>query len=248
MPRQKREKSITGIYHVMLRGIDKRAIFKDNIDYKIFLNYMVKAKDKSNFILYGYCLMPNHVHILLKTIDDELGDIIKRVAVGYVQYHNNKYARTGHLFQNRFKSKPIEDDNYFLTVLRYIHQNPMKANLVSGISDYKYSSYLEYITKKEGICETSYALEMFNDYNSFKSYMLDRNDNNCLGYNSKKKYSDEQLKLYILSFVNIDTLIYSDIKIRNEQLKVIKIKTMASNRQLSRVLGINRGVLERLKI
>lgn len=247
MPRQKREKSETGIYHVMLRGIDKRTIFFDKYDYMIFLNYIEKARDKSSCVLYGYCLMPNHIHLLLKTVEEEIGEVIKRIAVGYAQYHNKKYDRTGHLFQNRFRSKPVEDNSYFLTVLRYIHQNPIKAEIVNDISTYKYSSYLEYIKRgKKELCDTLYALKMFNDLNSFTQFMKNQDENICLNDNVRIKYSDERLKESISIIVNIDSLSKTDIKSRNEKLKEIKNKTKASNRQLSRVLGINRGILDRI--
>ncbi|WP_132995115.1 transposase [Sporanaerobacter acetigenes] len=90
MPRGTREKSESGIYHVMLRGIDKMDIFLSNSDYEKFLYYIREAMDKSNFVVYGYCLMTNHVHLLIKTETEEIGDIVRRIAVGYAQYHNLK--------------------------------------------------------------------------------------------------------------------------------------------------------------
>jgi REP element-mobilizing transposase RayT len=104
MPRVPRKLSRLNLYHVILRGIDKRNLFLSTEDYEKFPYYIFKAKESCNFSLFAYCLMTNHVHLLVKTEEVELGDIIKRIAVGYVQYHNNKYGRTGHLIQNRFKS------------------------------------------------------------------------------------------------------------------------------------------------
>lgn len=89
--------------------------------------------------------MTNHVHMLLKTETEEIGDVVKRITLGYAQYHNVKNGRTGHLFQNRFKSEPVNTDEYFLVVLRYIHQNPIKAGIVKRIEDYRWSSYNAYI-------------------------------------------------------------------------------------------------------
>ena len=143
MARSARVKSKTGIYHVMLRGIDKRNIFLAEEEYIAFLKYLKKAQEKTEFNIYAYCLMTNHVHLLLKT-EEPVGDIIKRVTVGYAQYHNIKNGRTGHLFQNRFKSEVVETDKYFLTVLRYINQNPIKAGLVQDMKQYKWSSYPKY--------------------------------------------------------------------------------------------------------
>ncbi|SHK30443.1 transposase, partial [Paramaledivibacter caminithermalis] len=103
MARKRRERSKTGIYHIMLRGIDGRNMFIDNEDREKFIEALFNAKEKGQFLLYGYCLMDNHVHLLIKE-GEEVGASIKRMTVSYVQWHNNKYGRTGHLFQNRFKS------------------------------------------------------------------------------------------------------------------------------------------------
>ena len=130
MSRVSRKKSKTGIYHIMLRGIDKRNIFLDNEDRKKFIEKLKIARETAGFRLHGYCLMDNHVHLLIEE-NEEIGTSIKRITVGYVQWHNNKHERTGHLFQNRYLSEPVETDAYLLTVLRYIHQNPVKAKITS---------------------------------------------------------------------------------------------------------------------
>ncbi|MBS4024265.1 MAG: transposase [Clostridia bacterium] len=107
----------------MLRGIDKRDLFLNDSDYQKVIDYIQRAKEKIEFTVYAYCLLTNHTHLLLKkqTASLEIGDIVKRITVGHAQYHNVKNGRTGHLFQNRFKSEAVESDTYFLTVLRYIH-------------------------------------------------------------------------------------------------------------------------------
>lgn len=95
--------------------------------------------------LYGWCLMGNHVHLLLKESDEPIGDVMKRISSSYVYYYNHKYDRVGHLFQERFKSQPVEDWTYFLTLLRYIHQNPLKPHLVDDLKDYRWSSWHEFL-------------------------------------------------------------------------------------------------------
>lgn len=138
MPRRARVKSSTGIYHIMLRGIDKRDIFLEDEDKVKFSENVRKAKEIGQFEIYGYCLMDNHVHLLLKE-NEEIGTSIKRITVGYVGWHNKKYDRVGHLFQNRYLSESVTTEEYLLIVLRYIHQNPVKAKLVSNISEYRWS-------------------------------------------------------------------------------------------------------------
>ncbi|WP_170270384.1 transposase [Heliorestis acidaminivorans] len=228
MARTARRKSETGIYHVMLRGIDKRDIFQNESDYKKFLEYIEKAKEKVNFTVYAYCLMTNHVHLLLKeTEKHEIGDIVKRIAVGYVQYHNIKMGRVGHLFQNRFKSEAVDKDAYFLTVLRYIHQNPLKAGMVKALGDYQWSSYNEFIKDNKKIVETTFALNYFNNIEQFKTFMKEKNDDKCLEYEPQKRYTDEGLKEIISSSIDTSGFEKMDIATRKEILKKIKEATGA---------------------
>ena len=122
MPRTRRLKSETGIYHVILRGINKQTIFEDDEDSEMFLKTLKQYKSQSQFKLLAYCLMGNHVHLLLKIEKDELGQIFRRIGASYVYWYNHKYNRTGHLFQDRYKSEVVETDAYLFAVLRYIHQ------------------------------------------------------------------------------------------------------------------------------
>lgn len=248
MPRVARIKSNTEIYHIMLRGIDKRNIFLQQSDYQKFIYYISKAKEKSSFTLYAYCLMTNHVHILLKPEAEEIGNIVRRIAVGYAQYHNNKYGRAGHLFQNRFKSEPIYDNRYFLTVLRYIHQNPIKAGIIKNLRNYPWSSYFEYIGEDNtNIVYTTFALEFFQNLENFKDFITAGNSDTCMEFGNKKKCTDENLFKTISSISDISKLHELDIQSRNKEIKKIKEITGASNRQLSRVLKLGRGILDRVK-
>jgi len=130
MPRHARQRSETGIYHIILRGINKQIIFEDNEDKERLLDTLKRYKPVSNYELYGYCFMDNHIHILIKETTEPISMVVKRISGSYVAWFNWKYGRCGHLFQERFKSEAVENDAYFLTVLRYIHQNPVKAGLV----------------------------------------------------------------------------------------------------------------------
>jgi len=134
LARVARERSRTGIYHIMLRGINRQTIFEDNQDRVRFLDTLEEYKDICEFVFYGYCLMDNHVHLLIKETKESVSDIIKRICSSYVYWYNAKYKRCGHLFQERFKSEIVETDSYFLTVLRYIHQNPLKAKTAESVA------------------------------------------------------------------------------------------------------------------
>ncbi len=151
MARQARKRSSTGIYHVILRGINRQNIFEDDEDRLKLMETIAYYKGISNYELYGYCLMNNHVHLLIKETDESLSGVVKRFSSSYVYWYNKKYDRCGHLFQERFKSETVESDAYFLTVLRYIHQNPVKARMTKEPKAYLWSSYNEYIGKDKYI-------------------------------------------------------------------------------------------------
>ena len=174
MPRQAREKSSTGIYHVMLRGINQQQIFEEQEDYLKFLEIVKEYKIISKFEIYAYCLMGNHIHLLIKVLEEPLEQIFKRIGGKFVYWYNIKYQRVGHLFQDRFKSEPVETTDYFLTVIRYIHQNPIKAGLCKELIDYPYSSYKEYIFGGD-LIDREFVLQMrdlerFVAFNNIKSH------------------------------------------------------------------------------
>ena len=108
----------------MIRGINQQNIFSVDEDYEKFIAILAKYHKKSEYEIYAYCLMGNHVHLLIKEGREALPHAMKRIGTSYVSWYNWQYNRKGHLFQDRYKSEPVEDDVYFLTVLRYIHQNP----------------------------------------------------------------------------------------------------------------------------
>jgi putative transposase len=132
MPRVARKKSATNIYHVMIRGINKQNIFVEDADFKKFINILTAYHVRIEYEIYAYCLLDNHVHLLIKEGNEPLSNTMRRIGTSYVYWYNWQYGRKGHLFQDRYKSEPVENDTYFLTVLRYIHQNPVQAGLTQG--------------------------------------------------------------------------------------------------------------------
>ncbi len=140
MPRHPRKLAESGIYHVMLRGVNRDAIFLDDEDCARFLHSLGQAKEASGCSVLAYCLMSNHAHLVLRTGDEPIGAVVKRLGVRYAGWFNRKYGRVGHLFQDRFKSLPVEDDAYFVTLLRYVWNNPVEAGLVELPEEYLWSS------------------------------------------------------------------------------------------------------------
>ena len=252
MSRQARQKSESGIYHVMLRGINQQQIFEDKDDYAIFLETLKLCKKNTGFELFAYCLMGNHVHLLLKVnpLFGELDTVLKRIGVRYVHWFNYKYQRTGHLFQDRFKSEPVEDDQYFLTVLAYIHQNPVRAGLVRHPKDYAESSYAEYLqTEYAGLVDTGFAYNLLSR-EEFIALNEQKIVANCLDVEQEKvRLTDEMARELIYretkckSAADFQELVVSK---RDNALLELRKKGI-SIRQLSRLTGVSKGIIERQK-
>ncbi len=140
MARHARQLAESGIYHVMLRGVNRDAIFLEDEDFKRFLRALSVTKDVSGCVVLGYCLMTNHVHLVVRTTREPLAIVMKRLEVRYAGWFNRKYGRVGHLFQDRFRSRPVDTDEYLLTLLRYVWANPVEAGLAVRAEDYRWSS------------------------------------------------------------------------------------------------------------
>ncbi len=141
MARHARIESSSGIEHVMLRGVGKQTIFRNDADRRKFLECVVNAREKAGFTLHAYCLMGNHVHLLIQKGKESVGESVKRFAISYAYYFNKRYDRVGHLFQGRFHSVPVEDEGGYLKVIRYIMRNPVKAGICMNPADYRWSNY-----------------------------------------------------------------------------------------------------------
>ncbi|MEW5920480.1 MAG: transposase [Bacillota bacterium] len=252
MPRHARQKSETGIYHIILRGINRQAIFKDEADRHRLFHTIKKYKDVSNYQIYGYCFMDNHVHLLLKETTEPLFMAIKRMSGSYVFWFNWKYDRCGHLFQERYKSEAVEDDSYFLTVLRYIHQNPVKACITKKVSDYKWSSYHEYINESI-MTDVDLALEMFSPdrqkaIEQFIPFTNQQNDDSCIDYDENVRITDSEIKAILLQFgiSNINELQRLDKNKRYEIIKAIKSVGSVTVRQLAKITGMSKSTISRI--
>jgi REP element-mobilizing transposase RayT len=247
VPRTARKKSQTGIYHVMLRGINQQQIFEDSEDYEKFLEVLEASKSASCFELYAYCLMGNHLHLLLKTLIEDMDQIFKRIGARYVYWYNWKYRRTGHLFQDRFKSECVEDDKYFLTVLRYIHQNPVKANLCDAIEEYRWSSYHEYLGNSK-LVDTRFPLELIG-LDEFIRYSNSTNNDCCLEYAEKTfRLTDAEAKAIMREVCECDTVeAFQKLGLQGRDASIMKLSAKGvSIRQINRLTGVSKGLVEKV--
>lgn len=150
MARQERGLVDGGYYHIITRGIDRRRLFKTIADYECFLGSARVNLNKFDLHIFHYCLMPNHIHLLIKV--GKVADLPKFMQVllqSYAHYFRKKYRSTGFVFQNRYKSKYINNDAYLLECGRYIERNPLRAQLILDINAYRWSSYLFYANGSE---------------------------------------------------------------------------------------------------
>ena len=246
MARRAREASETGIYHIMIRGIDRQLIFNDDEDCERMLQILADVKDVSGCEIYAYCLMSNHGHFLIKAVKENAAQIFKRIGVKYVYWYNVKYNRVGHLFQDRFLSEPVNDDKYLLSVLRYIHQNPVKADICTEVSDYKWSSYREY-TGKSSIIDTEFVYGLISR-NEFPEFNKSEETGQYLEYKKPAyRINDERAKELIGeisqcgSFEEFTQMGLTDKRVFLKSFK----KAGMSIGQISRLTGISRGIIER---
>jgi len=162
MARKLRAEVEGGLYHVITRGNNRRRIFDSPADYEKFLSLLTVQKCRLPFFLYAYCLMTNHVHLLIERQADPVGRIMHRVLTGYSQYYNRRYRRVGHLLQGRHKAILCQSDRYLAELVRYIHLNPVRAQMVGLPEEYPYSGHRSYLgLETESIVDVDPVLRHF---------------------------------------------------------------------------------------
>lgn len=249
MARKARLKSDSGIYHVVLRGINRQTIFEDDEDFEKFLFLLSEYKKKCKFKLYAWCLMCNHIHLLIKIVEDPIDVVFKKIAGTYAVYFNTKYQRIGHLFQDRFGSEAVEDDAYFLQAVRYIHMNPVKAGICKSPENYEYSSYKEYLAKSvRRLTDCDMVLDMLGPA-EFVRYTLAQNEDALLDVSDivGLKFTDEAAKAIIENVTGLRSA--SEFQLlnrdeRDEALRIIVKKGVMIN-QAARLTGWSRRVVIR---
>lgn len=176
MPRTARKASLSNIYHVMMRGVNRQAIFENDGDRLHFMSVLKECKEISGFRLHAFCLMPNHLHFLIEPAGEPLDLVFRRIGIRYAVWYNHKHQRVGHLFQDRFRSENVENDLYFMTVLRYILRNPAKAGMEERPGNYRWSSYLAYENGCGSITDTQFAVDLFGSREELVSFVQMNNE------------------------------------------------------------------------
>ncbi|MDO5435520.1 MAG: transposase [Clostridia bacterium] len=250
MSRKARIKSIGGIYHVMLRGINRQQIFYDKEDYDHFAKVLQQVRQVSGMKLHAYCMMGNHIHLLVQETEEPIETIFKRIGSAFVYWYNLKYERVGHLFQDRYRSEPVDSDTYYLTVLRYILQNPVKAGICARPEDYPYSSAKDYLTGHTGITDTDFAISLA-PQEELRTYLATDNDDVCLDLPEKtiRRMTDTEACRQIRA--EFGTMQPSPGKAKERAQFNASIQRLLaagiSIRQLSRLSGLSKKVIESSK-
>lgn len=233
-------------------------IFLNHDDKAKFLEILVDMNSEGEYTLYGYCIMDNHVHLLIKEERDPISRTMKRICISYSYYFNKKYERVGHLFQDRFRSERIESEDYLLACIRYIHNNPVKALIVEEPSDYEWSSYNAYIGKlnnEDEIISTEFILNIFSENKSiaikeFQKFSVLYCEEVFMDLEEVEDVEKVQverieqiLESYKLTLEDLPEL--KDKKIRTRIIREIDANVNLSTRQMSNIIGISKDTIAR---
>lgn len=254
MVRTARIKSESGYYHILLRGNNQGCIFHDNKDRKKFLTILSEQVDKGFISVIAYCLMDNHIHFLVRENINQLVNAMRSLNTTYALYFNKKYNRSGHLFQNRYQSESIEDEKYLFAALRYIHQNPINANICTRVENYRWSSDPFYRNPK---------LKSFIDTSILK--FINRDRATAIGgyirlMKSPEKETFLEIPEKILSDAEMKTLVEAELKsagiknsndISNKKALVIAIRVLhrkhgLSIRKIAEIIKISKSSVQHM--
>ena len=242
-----RSRAESGFYHVMLRGNGRQLIFEDDADRREFLSCLDNAIEREGVSLIAWCLMDNHVHLIIDDPHDRLSTVMYRIGMKYAMYFNNRHQREGHLFEGRFKSSPIESDEYLVQAVRYVLNNPVAAG-ISTLDDYRWSSHAEYCGER-GLTNTKPILDMFSSVEDFVSFCRE----GAPVFDGKLEFDNvpDQLVKEVatniaiqLGFTDLSKIKALSLKRRGAIVRALRDAGLTVN-QISRLIGISSASLYR---
>jgi putative transposase len=258
MPRYARIKSQTQVYHIMLRGNNREKIFIDEEDKARMIDTLGDKKKAEEYFLYAYCVMDNHIHLIIKEGKDPIASIVKRIATSYSYYFNKKYKRIGHVFQERFKSENIEDESYLLAAIRYVHQNPVKPG-IGTVDGYKWSSYRDYIGMGRNLTDTRQVLGILSNFNEkalieFVRFNHEFSERTFLDVREEKEIDQLNVTEYINKYLAEKGIRINDLRsvgnksLREELIKLLMEKSNFSLRGIAETLELNREMVRKMQV
>ncbi|MDO4183438.1 MAG: transposase [Coriobacteriia bacterium] len=244
MPRQARVAS--EYQHVITRGNGKQAIFEEEADFEYYLSLLKRFAEDTGVVVLAYCLMDNHVHLLIHDAQTQTPLFMKKLGVTYAMYFNKKYGRKGPLFHDRYRSEALAKDEHLLAAYRYILNNPVKAGVASA-DKYPWSSYRDYASAN-GITNTELQRSLIGDKAAFRKFMVQEDSREFLDVDAPK-HDDEWAKGVMLKTLGIKSgaqLQELPKKERDAALAALR-QAGLSVRQTARLTGISQGVVQRAK-
>ena len=235
----------------MTRALNKQVLFDEEEDFLFYLQILDNAAKKHKVSIYAYCLMTNHTHLLIFDKGNHINEFMKSINTTYAKYYNKKNGRLGYVFNDRYHSEPVGNDKYFLTVIRYIHQNPVKALICNHTYNYKFSSIHAYRREKGNylnIVNTKYIFSRF-DKKEFLAWNETQNNDRCMDV-MNNRMTDEEVAKLLFKIVNVKNK--KEFLKKTEAEKVIGILKLLDisvpMKQLSRVSGIYYNKIQKLRI
>ena len=247
MPRIARKISASSLYHVISRGSGKQIIFETDEDRTFFMRKLDNLLLEHNGSLLAWCLMDNHFHLFIDIPHDELQKLMHRLLTSYAGYFNRVHNRVGSLFGGRYKSETVEDEAYLIELVRYIHENPIKAGMTQEL-DYQWSSYSEYVGKPFHI-DPSLVLGVFEGIDHFRNYHEESHCKpHCMDYQeSTFRHSDKDaLKIAeeLLGKGVVESIKSLDRDSRDNALAQLRQAGLGV-RQIQRLTGISLTTISR---
>ncbi len=244
MPRKRRRESATGVYHVIVKGINKERIFNQQREKSYFRKIILKHLQKYEATICAYCIMSNHAHFIIRAELQVLSAFMSVILSEYANYYNFKHFRNGHVFQNRFLSECIETDAYYWSCLRYIHLNPVKAQIVKAPIRYKNSSMGEYMLESSNLISDdalNFYRKRFLDFNDFESFHKIRSEMMFADIDDEKTVQQKEIMITIAENIAVECNL-------SKLLQVFEEKSICQEyiERVRKILKINKTQIKEL--
>lgn len=256
MPRKPRIISSTGIYHIILRSVNQQIIFEEDKDFQKFLFILSDCKSRYDVDIFAYCLMGNHIHLLIHSQPEKLSHFFLSLGTRFARWYNDKYLRYGHLFQERFHSQAIEDEEYFITSLLYIHYNPVKAGLSRFASEYRWSSYNAFFGEKNPLVNVSYPANILGSKENLQHLLAAGNEDDSIpteldefdSTSFERRLTNEKAMETFKSLSNLNNpfeIVHLPRNERNLLLQKLRQNGLSIS-QIARITGISVSTIKRV--